>query len=173
VNPDDIRNVVAFGGGALMDIGCYAINSARLLMGEEPTEVQALVRRDPTFGTDVLTSAALGFGERHATFTVSTQAEPDQRVHVVGTEGRLTVEIPFNIPLDRPTRLLVTAGGDPPVSPNTEVVEIPAADQYRVQVEAFARAVLEDLEVPIPPRDAVANMRVIERVLASAEGVPA
>ena len=173
VNPDDIRNVPEFGGGALMDIGCYAINSARLLMGEEPTGVQALVRRDPTFGTDAVTSAVLGFGERHATFSVSTQAEPDQRVHVVGTEGRLLVEIPFNIPRDRPTRLLVTAGGDPPESPNTEVVQIPAADQYRVQVEAFARAVLEDREVPIPLQDAVANMRVIDRVLASAEGAPA
>jgi predicted dehydrogenase len=156
-----------------MDIGCYAINSARLLMGEEPTSVEALVRRDPTFGTDVLTSAVLGFGERHATFAVSTQVEPDQRVHVVGTQGRLLVEIPFNIPPDRPTRLFVSAGGDPPVNPNIEVVEIPAADQYRVQVEAFARAVLEDREVPIPPQDAVANMRVIDRVLASAEGVPA
>jgi predicted dehydrogenase len=142
-------------------------------MGEEPTRVQALVRRDPAFGTDALTSVILGFGERHATFMASTQLEPDQRVHVVGTEGRLLVEIPFNIPSDRPTRLLLTAGGDHPVNPNTEIIEIPADDQYRIQVEEFSRAVLEGREVPIPPRDAVANMAVIDRVFASAEGSPA
>jgi predicted dehydrogenase len=172
VNPANIRNVAAFGGGALRDIGCYAIHSARLLMAEEPTRVEAVIRRDPNFGTDVLTSAVLGFGERQATFTVSTQLEPDQRVHVAGTAGRLLIEIPFNIPPDRPTRLFVTAGGTPPVSPDTEVIEIPAADQYRVQAEAFSRAVLEDREVPIPPADAVANMRVIDRVLAAGREAP-
>lgn len=172
LNPANIRNIHEFGGGALMDIGCYAINSARLLLAEEPDRVEALICRDPVFGTDVLTSAVLGFGDRHATFTVSTQLEPDQRVHILGTEGRLLIEIPFNIPVDRPTRLLITAGGDPPVSPDTAVIEIPAADQYRVQAEAFSRAVLEDREVPIPPADAIANMRVIDRVVAAAAGGP-
>ncbi len=169
VDPENIRNIAEYGGGALMDVGCYPINVARMLFGEEPSRVEALVRRHPAFGTDVLTSALLEFGDRHASFTCSTWIEPDQRIYVVGTEGRLTVEIPFNIPPDRPTRLLVTAGGDPPVSPNTEVIEIPATDQYGVQVEEFSRAMLEGAEVPIPPEDAVANMRVLERVLAAAE----
>jgi predicted dehydrogenase len=168
VDPENIRNVAAFGGGALMDVGCYPINVSRMLFGEEPSRVESLVRRDPTFGTDVVTSALLEFGDRQASFTCSTWIEPDQRVHLVGTEGRLSVEIPFNIPPDRPTRLFLTAGGDPPVDPNTEVIEVPAADQYGVQVDEFSRAVLEGGEVPIPPEDAVANMRVIERVLAAA-----
>jgi predicted dehydrogenase len=168
VDPENIRNVAAFGGGALMDVGCYPINVSRMLFGEEPSRVEALVRRDPTFGTDVVTSALLEFGDRQASFTCSTWIEPDQRVHVFGTKGRLSVEIPFNIPPDRPTRVFVTAGGDPPVNPNTEVIEVPAADQYGIQVDEFSRAVLEGGEVPIPPEDAVANMRVIERVLDAA-----
>jgi predicted dehydrogenase len=168
VDPANIRNVAAYGGGALMDIGCYAINSSRMLFGAEPDRVEALVRRDRSFATDVVTSAVLGFGERHAAFTVSTQVEPDQRVHVSGTEGRLLVEIPFNIPPDRPTRLLVTAGGDPPVAPNTEVIEIPPADQYRIQGEVFARAVVEGAEMPIPPEDSIANMQVIDAVFDAA-----
>jgi predicted dehydrogenase len=168
VDPANIRNIAAYGGGALMDIGCYAINSSRMLFGAEPDRVEALMRRDPSFATDVVTSAVLGFGDRQAAFTVSTQVEPDQRVHVSGTEGRLLVEIPFNIPPDRPTRLLVTAGGDPPVAPNTEVMEIPPADQYRIQGEVFARAVVEGAEMPIPPEDSVANMRVIDAVFDAA-----
>ena len=102
MDPRNIRNIAAYGGGALMDIGCYPISVARWMFGGEPTGVVAAVRRDPTFGTDVLTSAVLDFDGRHATFTCSTQVEDDQRVHLIGTAGRLLVEIPFNIPPDRP-----------------------------------------------------------------------
>jgi predicted dehydrogenase len=169
VDPQDIRNIPQFGGGGLLDIGCYTINASRMLFGGEPTRVEGSIRRDAQFGTDVLASALLEFGDRHATFTCSTQVESDQRVHVTGTEGRLLVEIPFNIPPDRPTRVLVTAGGDPPVAPDTEVIEIPPADQYGIQGQLFSRAVLDDKDVPTPPEDGVANLRVIEQVLASAE----
>jgi predicted dehydrogenase len=169
-DPENIRNIPAYGGGALMDVGCYPISVSRMVFGAEPTHVAASIRRDPAFGTDVMTSAVMAFGDRQSTFTCSTQLEPDQRVHVVGTEGRLLVEIPFNAPTDRPTRLLVTAGGDPPVAPSTEVVQIPPANQYGLQADAFSRAVLEDAPVPTPPEDAIANMRVIEAVLSAAEG---
>ncbi|MGH8872921.1 MAG: Gfo/Idh/MocA family protein [Acidimicrobiia bacterium] len=167
-DPDDIRNRVDTGGGALFDIGCYPVNVARMLFGSEPTDVVAAIRRDPIFGTDVLTSVVLDFDGRHATFTCSTRLEDDQRVHIQGTEGRLLVEIPFNIPPDRPTRVLAVSGGEPPVAPNIVVHEVAAADQYRVQADAFSRAVREGTEVPTPPQDAVANLRVIERIFADA-----
>ena len=168
LDAENIRNVPAYGGGALMDIGCYAINVSRMLFGSEPLGVQGAVHRDPRFGTDVLSSATLDFGGRHATFTCSTQLEPDQRVHVVGTEGRLSVEIPFNIPPDRPTRLLLTAGGDPPVAPHTDVIEIPAANQYGIQGTLFSRAALQDTEVPLAPEDSIANMHVIDALASGA-----
>ena len=167
VDPANIRNIADFGGGALMDIGCYAINVSRWMFDSEPTDVTAAVRRDPTFGTDVLTSAVLDFGGRHATFTCSTQIESDQRVHLIGTDGRLLVEIPFNIPPDRPTRIVHAAGGDPPVAPGIDVIEIPTADPYGAQCDAFSAAVRDGSEVPIPPEDAVANMAVIDRILAA------
>ena len=126
LDPANIRNIADFGGGAVMDIGCYPINVARWFFGGEPTRVSAAVRRDPTFGTDVLTSAVLDFGGRQATFMCSTQLEPDQRVHLLGTAGRLEVEIPFNIPPDLPTRVVLAAGGDPPVAPELTVFELPA-----------------------------------------------
>jgi predicted dehydrogenase len=127
-----------------------------------------LVRRHPEFGTDVVTSALLDFGGRHATFTVSTVAEPDQRVDVVGTEGRLRIEIPFNIPPDRPTRMVVFAGGEPPVSPGTRMIEIAAGDQYQVQADAFSEAVRSGGPLPTDPADAVANLEVLERIVENA-----
>lgn len=168
VDPANIRNVAEYGGGALMDIGCYPINVARMMFGAEPTGVHAVMRRDPDFGTDMLTSALLDFDGRQASFICSTQLEPAQRVDLYGSEGRLRVEIPFNIPPDRPTRLIYNAGGNPPVAPGTEIIEVPATDQYRVQGELFSAAVQGQAEVPTPPADAIANMTVIDHVVAAA-----
>jgi predicted dehydrogenase len=172
LDPDDIRNIADFGGGALFDIGCYQVNAARLLFDSEPSAVKAMVRRDDRFGTDVVTSVLLDFDGRHATFTCSTQLEDDQRVHIQGTTGRLLVEIPFNIPPDRPTRIFAFAGGEPPVSPGMEIHEVAPADQYGVQADAFSRAIRDDGPVPTDPRDAVANLEVIERIFADADGRP-
>jgi predicted dehydrogenase len=168
LDPENIRNIAAYGGGALMDIGCYPINVARWLFGDEPSDVVGSVRVDPAFGTDVLASAVLDFDGRHATFTCSTQIEDDQRVHIVGTEARLLVEIPFNIPPDLPTRIIRAAGGNPPVAPDIEVITIPAADPYAVQADAFAAAVRDGAPVPIPPEDAIGTLTVIDRIRASA-----
>jgi len=162
-DPANIRNVPEFGGGALYDIGCYCINLSRMLFEREPSGIEASVTRDAT-GTDVLTSAILAFDEHVATFTCSTRAEPDQRVHVYGTEGRISVGIPFNIPPDRLTEIVLTSGGDPPVHPSSETITFPTADPYTVQAERFAEAVLDGRPVPIPPEDAIGNLRVIEAV---------
>lgn len=167
-DPTNIRNQVHTGGGALMDIGCYAINLSRMLFESEPTRVQATIRRDPEFGTDVVTSALLDFGAGQASFAVSTQAEPDQSVHLLGSDGRIEVEIPFNIPPDRETRVFLTRGGDPPTDPDTVTVTFPPTNQYSVQAERFARAILDDVPVPVPPADGVATMRVIEQMVEAA-----
>jgi predicted dehydrogenase len=168
-DPRNIRNIREFGGGALYDIGCYSVNLSRMLFGSEPTRVLASSVRDPASGTDVLTSGILEFGEGVATFTCSTRAEDDQRVHVYGTEGRISVAIPFNIPPDRPTEVYLTAGGDPPVAPHTEVLTFEPADPYTVETEQFAAAILDDLPTPVQPEDAVANLRAIEAILRAAE----
>jgi predicted dehydrogenase len=165
-DPGDIRNMTQTGGGALYDIGCYAVSVARLVFGSEPTSVKSSIKRDERFSTDILTSAVLDFGGRHASFVCSTQMEPDQRVDIYGTEGRLVVEIPFNIPPDRPTRLLQVAGGSPPVAPDTVVHEVETADPYTVEADAFSRAILEGSPVPVSPMDAVANLEVIEAIFA-------
>ena len=172
-DPGNIRNMLDAGGGALYDIGCYNVNLSRMLFGREPDRVEAIQVHDPVGGTDTVTAGLLGFGDGVATFTCSTRAEDDQRVDIYGTSGRISLEIPFNIPPDRVTRVFVTAGGDPPVAPATETLTFEPADPYTVEAEAFATAVLAGRPVPVPPADAVANLRVIERLFAAAGAAPA
>jgi predicted dehydrogenase len=167
-DPRNIRNQAEAGGGALYDIGCYSINLSRMLFDAEPVRVSAAIVRESETGVDVLTSAILEFAAGTATFTCSTRVEPDQRVHIYGTTGLVSIEIPFNIPPDRPTRIVVTAGGDPPVAPASETITFDTADPYTVEAERFAAAILDGLPTPTPPEDAVANMRVIDRIFAAA-----
>jgi predicted dehydrogenase len=169
-DPANIRNIREFGGGALYDIGCYNVNLSRLLFGGEPTRIQASIERDPATGVDILTSAILDFDRGSATFTCGTRIETDQRVEVYGSTGRISIGIPFNIPPDRPTRIFVTAGGDPPVAPAMEVIEFPIADPYGVEADVFAAAVLDGTPLPFDAADAAANLRVIEAIFAAADG---
>jgi predicted dehydrogenase len=171
-DPTNIRNILEVGGGAMWDIGCYAVSVARLLFGAEPEEVHGVVRRDPASGVDTLAAGLLEFASGAASFGCSTRVEPDQRVHVYGSEGRISVGIPFNIPPDLPTEVFLTHGGNPPVSPATETMRFDPANQYTLQAEAFARAVLDGEPLPVAPADAVANVTVIERVLRAGEVSP-
>jgi predicted dehydrogenase len=164
-NEKDIRNIAEYGGGAMLDIGCYTVSTARLLMQAEPVRVVASVKRDPVFKTDIFTSALLDFGDgRVSTFTVSTQLYSWTRVRAVGTNGTLAVEMPFNMYSDVPGRIHVSAG----VETRTVVTEI--ADQYLLEFDAFAGAVMEkQAEAPTPVSDAVANMAVLDAIFASAK----
>jgi predicted dehydrogenase len=169
-DPRNIRNIAEAGGGALMDIGCYCVNLSRMLFGAEPERVEAAIVRDPDMEVDVLTSALLVFpGGGTATFTCSTRSESDQRVHIYGTDGHISVGIAFNIPPDRPTHVFVTHGGEPPVAPNVERLTFETADPYGVEADAFAAAVLDGSPLPIPADDPVHNQRVIEQVISAAE----
>jgi predicted dehydrogenase len=167
-DPKNIRNHVESGGGALLDIGCYCIQAARYGFGEEPKRVIGVIDRDPKFKTDRLTSALLDFKAGQAIFTCSTQLVPHQRVQFFGTKGRIEMEIPFNAPKDRPTRIFVDETGEL-FGGGIKTEVFPAADQYTMQGDAFARAVLDNTEVPVPLEDAIANMAVIEAIFRSAQ----
>ncbi len=167
-DPANIRNQPETGGGALYDIGCYCIQSARYAFGAQPTRVCGLIDRDPQLGTDRLTSALLDFPAGHAIFTASTQLVPYQRVHLFGTQGRIEIEIPFNAPPDRPTRLFIDDGSD--ITGARIVTEtFPVVDQYTLQGDAFSRAILEGTPVPVSLEEGIANMAVIDAIFASAK----
>ncbi len=162
-DPGNIRNQADLGGGGLMDIGCSNISLSRFLFDAEPRRVCGLVEYDPQFHTDRLASGLLDFDVGAATFTCSMQLVPYQRVHLFGARGRVEIEIPFNAPPDRPCRLWVHHDGE------TDEIVLDGVNQYTIQGELFAQAVLHDTPVPTPLDDAVANMRVIEAIVESAK----
>ena len=162
-DPENIRNMVDIGGGGLMDIGCYCISLARLIFDEEPQRVFGKIEYDPGFETDRICSGILDFVQGTSTFTCSTQLVPYQRVNVFGTKGRIEIEIPFNAPPDKPCKMIFQ---------NNEIIEeieIKICDQYTIQGDLFSLAVLKNEKVPTPIEDAVANMKVLEAVIQSAE----
>ena len=167
VNPSNIRNQVETGGGGVYDIGCYLIHASRYAFRQEPSRVVACLDRDPEMHTDRLASAILEFPGGHSIFTCSTQLIPYQRIHFLGTRGRIELEIPFNAPPDRPSRIFIDSTGDLTGSGITSEI-FPMCDQYTLQGEAFAKAVREDTEVPVPLEDSIGNMAVIEAVFSSA-----
>lgn len=167
VNPGDIRNRPDIGGGGLLDIGCYAVVAGRYIFEAEPLRVVALTDRDPTFGIDRTTSALLDFGAgRQLAFTVSTQSVPYQRVQVLGTKGRIEIEIPFNAPPDTPTRIFVDDGSRHGGG-SAQAIEFPVVDQYTLQGEAFSRAIRGVAPLEYGWEDAVLNMRILDALRRS------
>jgi predicted dehydrogenase len=166
-DPKNIRNDPSIGGGALMDIGCYPITISRFIFGSEPRRVLSQIERDPELGIDRLTSGILDFGGAHASFTCSTQMVPYQRVQICGTRGRIEVEIPFNAPPDKPTRILIHDGSDL-AGGNAEINEFASCDQYTIQGDLFSQAIRTDRLQSIPLDDAVKNMAVIDALFRSA-----
>lgn len=160
-NPDSILHQPNYGGGGLMDIGCYPISLSRFLFRDEPLRVAGILEVDPQFGVDRLTSGIMEFAAGTSTFTCSTRIVPHQRVNIFGTEGRAEIEIPFNAPADRKCRAWIER--------DEQVLEVQfdVCDQYGIQADLFSRAILDDTAVPTPIEDAVANMRVIEALVRS------
>jgi predicted dehydrogenase len=158
----NIRNKPEYGGGALMDIGCYPIHASRWIFGTEPRRVSARIERDPDFGIDHTISGLLDFPNGQALFTTSMQMIPYQRMQFFGTKGHVEIEIPVNAPPDRETRIFVRVGT------NDRTETFPICDQYTLQGDAFARAILDNTEVPVPLENALGNMKVMEALLQSA-----
>jgi predicted dehydrogenase len=164
----NIRNKSEMGGGALMDIGCYCINLSRFIFEDEPRKVVSLIERDAETGIDKLTSAMLDFPRGQAVFTCSTQLVPYQRLHFLGTKGRIEVEIPVNTPTDTPTRIYIDDGADLH-GKNIETIEFEAANQFTIQGDLFSQAIRENSEQRISLEDSFKNMAVIDAVFRSAK----
>lgn len=167
-DPQNVRNRPEWGGGGLLDIGCYPITLSRFLFEEEPVRVSGMLERDPDFGVDRLASAVMQFPSGQSIFMCGMQTAYYQRMNLLGTKGRIEAEIPFNAPNDRPLRVLVDDCRDL-LGSGVTVETVAPGDQYTLQGDLFSRAIRGDGNVPVPLEDAIANMRVIDAIFRSAE----
>jgi predicted dehydrogenase len=165
-DPQNIRNIRQAGGGGLMDIGCYLVYFSRLIFANEPARVVSLIEENDETHTDVLTSALLEFPSGHAVMTCSTRITPYQRVQIVGTLGRIEVEIPVNAPPDQILRILVDDGSDL-FGRGIEVLEFSPCNQYTVQGDFFSRSIRENTPPPVSLEDSIRNMAVVDAIFLS------
>lgn len=160
----NVRNMAKIGGGGLLDIGCYPITISRFIFGGDPLRAAATIDRDPKFKTDRLAGGILEFSKgRHLTFTVSTQLAPFQRVQIMGTKGRIEIEIPFNAPPDQPNRYFIQG-----MEMNEgQWVSLPVSDQYQLQAESFGRVIRKQEKLAWGVDDAITNMKIIDALFRS------
>jgi predicted dehydrogenase len=173
-DPGNVRTVAEYGGGGLLDLGCYLVHTARWMLGREPSRVAAAIVYDRATHVDRVASMILEFPPRsasddpvHAIGTCSMYQTHYQRVHAFGTRGRVEIEIPFNAPPDRPCRVFVADTSDP-TGVKADVRELPTCNQYTIQADRFARAILDNTDVALPLEDSVKNMRVLDAVVRAA-----
>ncbi|MEN8226724.1 MAG: Gfo/Idh/MocA family oxidoreductase [Bacteroidota bacterium] len=158
-DPEHIVNKKEYGGGSLMDIGCYPISLSRFLFDEEPKKVYANVEVHPEFQTDTMVTAILEFEQGTSSFFSSTLMTDNQQVVIFGTIGRIEFEIPFTPAAGQPAKIWLHRGDQ------KEEILFDPCDQYTLQGDLFSLAILNESEVPTPLKDAVDNMKVIERLL--------
>lgn len=166
VDPANVRNQADIGGGGLYDIGCYPIVTSRFIFGNEPVRALGLLERDPDFHTDRLCSAILHFPNGQAQFICSTQLVPQQRMQILGTKGRIELDIPFT-PLQAETsRVLVNDGSHRGFASSEEFL-FKDINQYTLQGDYFACVVRRKAALEFPLEDAVKNMSVIDAIYRS------
>ncbi|NML42647.1 Gfo/Idh/MocA family oxidoreductase [Ramlibacter sp. G-1-2-2] len=172
LDPADVRNNPDAGGGALYDLGSYAISACNLVFKRAPARVVATLDRDPNFRIDRLSSALLDYGDRHAAFTVGTQAGSDawgthQQFSVLGSRGWLRMNFAFAHARPTASQLEVGDASSVGAFPTTTYTFEPA-NHYLLQVERFSRLLLGDKVPSWPIEDALDTMRTIEALFTSA-----
>jgi len=160
VDPNNMRNQLDLGGGALPDIGVYPTVSTRFSTGKEPSRVQATIERDKKFGTDIYSSIRADFGDFELSFYLSTQMAARQVMVFHGEKGFIEVFSPFNAGLYDHHRVELHNQNHT----EAQVFRFPGTQQYRLEVETFARAAQGGKERVFTLEESVLNQKVIDAI---------
>jgi predicted dehydrogenase len=161
--PDNIRNNADWGGGALMDIGCYCISLSRFIYDEEPLRVLGQITPYAGYDVDCFVSGIMEFADGNATFSAATKSEPEQYVKIHGEHGNIVMPLPFSPQSDTSTHIILKRS-----DLREEIIQTPS-DHYRNMADAFAQSVFAQESVPTPLSDALANMKIIDAIFTSAK----
>ncbi|MDQ4105666.1 MAG: Gfo/Idh/MocA family oxidoreductase [Actinomycetota bacterium] len=158
--PEDVRGIGSLGGGALGDVGCYAVSGTRLAFEGEPRRASAFARfgRDDA---DTELAGVLEFDEGLGIVSCSISSARRERMEIVGTNGKITLDAPFRA--DK-------AGGEIEVTRNgeTEVESFGEGEPYLSELEEFAAAIREGREPAVGPDEILGNARAVGALLESA-----
>jgi len=162
-DPANVRLSKDLAGGALMDVGCYCINAARMIFGEEPLWASAQWDFRESFGVEVSLAGVLTFSDaRTAVFDCGFRAAGQGSYAIAGTLGQIDVPAAF-VPQPLDTAVRVSVGS------HVREERIAGVDQYRLEAVEFADALRERRPLRIPADDAVATLRAIEALHRSAK----
>jgi predicted dehydrogenase len=156
----NIRNQARMGGGALRDIGCYVMGSARFATGLEATEVQARIQWEN--GVDVYAAISARFGDADFVNVTSIRMHPRQELTFHGDAGVLRLPVPFNARVFGEARLELHRGTE------TVIERWPAANHYELQAAAFNRTVREGGDYPCPLEFSRGTQAMVDAAFASA-----
>ncbi|RWP35846.1 MAG: Gfo/Idh/MocA family oxidoreductase [Mesorhizobium sp.] len=165
VDPKNMRNQLDLGGGALPDIGVYPTVATRFSTGKEPLRVQATIERDKTFGTDIYSSIRADFGDFELSFYLSTQMAARQVMVFHGEKGFIEVLSPFNAGIYDHHRIELHNQNHS----EAQVFRFPGMQQYRLEVEAFARAAQGGTDRVFTLEESVLNQKVIDAIFRAGE----
>jgi D-xylose 1-dehydrogenase (NADP+, D-xylono-1,5-lactone-forming) len=158
----NVRLSSELGGGALMDVGCYCVNASRMLFREEPIWASAQWDLRPEFGVEVSLAAILGFsGGRLAIFDCGFRAPGQGTYTAVGSRGQIEVPNAF-VPAASDVTIRVRSGAE------LRDEQIKGVDQYQMEAEEFADALLSHRPLRIGPDDALGTLRTIAALHRSA-----
>lgn len=153
---------VARGGGAMWDIGCYAIHSLRMFFDQAPLAATAVAKYVDS-GADISTGGVLDFGDgRFGYFDFSFERARRCEYEVIGSKGGLKCHVVWQLPGDVPVISWWTEDG------RREEEQLPVDDHFRLEIEHFSDCVLNGKEPALSLDDAKDNCRTIVAALQSA-----
>ena len=166
-NANDLNNVryqKEWGGGAIYDVGCYPITAARLLLGKEPKAVTVQAQFSERHGdVDMMAAGLIEFeGGVSLQFDCAMWSAFRNPLEVLGSEGIIEVPSAFITPTEESSHFYIIKGDE------KNKVTVPFLNQYSLQADAFAEAVLQGKPLPFDATDAVYNMKIIDAAIASA-----
>ncbi len=163
----NVRLSAELAGGALMDVGCYCVNFARMVAGSAPIRVSAVAQWSDT-GVDTTLAGTLEYpGGILAQVACSLATSRHHTAQVIGSDGIIEVAEPFTPPFDQPTVVRLYRGTNVAA---VEEISIPPANHFRLEAEGFDRLVRDGHGnwPEMPAAETLDNMATIEALLRSA-----
>jgi predicted dehydrogenase len=164
----NVRFSTELAGGALMDIGCYCIDLARLITGADPATAHCVGQRHAT-GVDEYVSGTLGYQDGVlASFSCGMSVQSDNAALICGDMGYIRVPVPWKPPVDGGSYEVRTMtppkqDGVSRMKSDERVVAVPPCGPlYGMEADDFAAAVLDGQAPAMPEADSLSNMRVLD-----------